>query len=138
MNKQGSILLSVLAVILAACGPAAVTPAPETLTTQPAGEATTAVPTPTELPEARPKPGATYAGLIQMGDKAAMATINLTISPEGDTIAKVGVAFTDLKCDGFAVSTLVTQDEGGFPVSQGKFQVASGKIGVISGEFTSP
>src|SRR3990172_2198758 len=138
MNKQGSILLSVLAVILAACGPAAVTPAPETLTTQPAGEATTAVPTPTEIPEARPKPGATYAGLIQMGDKATMATINLTISPGGEEITKVGVAFSDLKCDDFEVSTMITTDEAGFQLSEGKFQISSGKIGAISGEFTSP
>ena len=138
MDKQILILLAVLALILAACGPSGSTSSPEFITTQPAGEATTAVPTPTEVPVPRPKPGATYAGLIQMGDKATMAAINLTISPDGDQITKVGVAFTDLKCDGFAVSTMVTQDETGFPLSEGKFQVSSGKIGAISGEFTSP
>jgi len=138
MNKQGLILLSVLAVILAACGPTAVPPAPEVITTQPASEATAPVPPPTEVPVAKSKPGGTYAGLIQMGDKATMATINLTISPEGDKITKVGVAFSDLKCDDFEVSTMITTDEAGFQLSEGKFQISSGKIGAISGEFTSP
>jgi len=138
MDKQILILLAVLALILAACGPTAVTPTSGVIATQPTSEATTAMPTPTKVPLPRPKPGATYAGLIQMGDKATTATINLTISPDGDQITKVGVAFTDLKCDGFAVSTMVTQDEAGFPLSEGKFQVSSGKIGAISGEFTSP
>src|SRR3972149_3012155 len=138
MNKHVLILLAVLAVILAACGPTAVPPDPKVITTQPASEATAPVPPPTEVPVAKSKPGGTYAGLIQMGDKATMATINLTISPEGDKITKVGVAFSDLKCDDFEVSTMITTDEAGFQLSEGKFQISSGKIGAISGEFTSP
>ena len=138
MNKHVLILLAVLALILVACGPTAVPPAPEVITTQPASEATAPVPPPTEVPVAKSKPGGTYAGLIQMGDKATMATINLTISPEGDKITKVGVAFSDLKCDDFEVNTMITTDEAGFQLSEGKFQISSGKIGAISGEFTSP
>ena len=138
MNKHVLILLAVLALILVACGSSALTPTSGVIATQPASDATTAMPIPTEAPLPRPKPGASYAGLIQMGDKATMATINLTISPEGDKITKVGVAFSDLKCDDFEVSTMITTDEAGFQLSEGKFQISSGKIGAISGEFTSP
>lgn len=138
MYKKILPLLAVLALILTACGPGESTPAPEIIATQPVEEAPTIAPTPTQLPEAKPKPGATYAGLIQMGDNATMATINLTISPEGDKISKLGVAFSDLKCDDFAVSNMVTQEDTGFLINEGKFQGSSGKIGEISGKFVSP
>jgi hypothetical protein len=94
MSKHILLNLAILALILSACGAAGEsTPVPEIIATQPMEVAPTIAPTPTEVPEARPKPGATYAGLIQMGDKATMATINLTISPEGDKIS-VGVSFS--------------------------------------------
>ncbi|MFH0750529.1 MAG: hypothetical protein V2B17_01710 [Chloroflexota bacterium] len=100
--------------------------------------APTPTPAPTEVPGIRPNPGATLSGPIKMGHKATTAVITLQVSDDGSAITSMSFFFTDVKCEGFSASSIMTQDGSTHPISGGELRVDSSSLGKLTGEFTSP
>jgi len=101
-------------------------------------EAPTPTPAPTEVPGIQPNPGATLSGPIEMGGKAAKATITLKVSEDGHAITSLSAFFTEVKCDGFSAGSIMSQDGSTHPISAGALQVDSRSLGKLTGTFTSP
>ena len=101
-------------------------------------EAPTPTPAPTEVPGIQPNPGATLSGPIEMGGKAAKATITLKVSEDGHAITSLSAFFTNVKCDGFSAGSIMSQDGSTHPISAGALQVDSRSLGKLTGTFTSP
>ncbi|MEW5941341.1 MAG: hypothetical protein AB1750_16880 [Chloroflexota bacterium] len=124
------IALAALAAFALACGLAG--------NVQPQAEPTATAAKPTATQPAKPLPGATYSGPIQIkGEYATSGTITFVISADGASIVKVGVGFTDLKCPGVTIGKAdmsVTVNE---PISDTLDFSADG-IGDIQGKFDSP
>jgi hypothetical protein len=70
-------------------------------------------------------------------DAAKTAQISLKISDDGLTIEQVGVAFTEIKCEGFSAGSSSSTVSGQTPVTDGVFVFKSSNIGEINGQFTS-
>lgn len=136
IRKRLRRLLVVLGLILAACAPKATPVAPTPVEATPTLKPVEATPTP--VPIVGPQPGANLAGAIEISGKASSATIFLTISEDGSSIASVGIALTDLKCDGFSAGSMLQQLGGPFPVAEGNIVASLSGGGEIMGRFTSP
>ena len=137
-RKKVWLLLVIVGLILPliACAPKATPVAPRPVEATPTPKPAEATPTPVAV--LRPQPGAILTGPIEISEKASSATIFLSISEDGVSIASVGIALVDLKCDGFSAGSM-TQDFGGpFPVAEGDIAASLSGGGEIKGRFTSP
>lgn len=128
-TMRGLLLAAVALILLASCGAPAAPVAP---TSQPAPP----TPTPT-LRAAAPRPGATFAGAIEISGKASSATIRLGVSADGTAISSVAVSFNDLRCDGFSAGSMTKESSVAFPVAEGKVAASVSGIGEVKGQFGS-
>lgn len=51
---------------------------------------------------ATPAPGASFSGIINMGDKASSGAISFNISEDGASIIDLNIILNELKCDGLS------------------------------------
>lgn len=87
---------------------------------------------------AQPKAGAMFNGPIQIdADKAETAYLSFTISDDGTSITKVGISFTNFKCEVMSAGSMSMNSGGTFPISNG-LDLSPSNIGQIKGRFTSP
>lgn len=87
---------------------------------------------------AQPKAGATFSGPIQIdADKAESAYLSFTISEDGTSITKVGVSFTNFKCEVMSAGSISMNSGGNFPITDG-LDLSPLNIGQIKGRFSSP
>ena len=138
-------VITILSLLLAACTteqpavqtqPAEVPPAVEQPTPIPPTE-TPLPPTDTPAP-VKPQPGAELIGPIEMGDKAKMALINLTVSADGSEIASWIVSLEGMQCETTAPDMIVAQQDTPTAIDEGGFEDLKSNIGDLSGKFSSP
>lgn len=86
----------------------------------------------------QPKPGASFSGPIAIDPaKAESARIFFTITEDGTSVTKVGVSFTNFKCDGMSAGEMTISNGGNTPITDG-LDLSFQNIGRIQGRFSSP
>ena len=87
---------------------------------------------------AQPKPGATFSGPIEISaDKAESANLFFTVSDDGTAITKIGISFTNFKCEVMSAGSMSLNSGGNFPITNG-LDLSPSNIGQIKGKFNSP
>jgi len=72
--------------------------------------------------QAEPSPGATFRGAVTTGTRAGSATIDFAISEDGTAIADLGLALTDVACDGLTLGSTYDRYGGSVtPIESGRF-----------------
>ena len=91
-----------------------------------------------------PSPGATFRGMVETGARAGSGTIDFAVSDDGTSIADLGLALTDVACDGLTLGSAYDRYGGSVtPIESGRFSggipaVGTGGFSTSSGYNVDP
>ncbi len=86
---------------------------------------------------AKPNPGSSFSGPIDISGKASSAVLSFKISDDGAAITSVSVALKDVKCETMSAGSMMSRSSGSYAISGGKIDITTTNLGKVQGQFTS-